>query len=291
MQRAKKMALTMKNLLDLIKTLGEHCSDLVGNVEEIVTILNTGTLLNTDTIQNLKESVRKLNESIAKVKETSKEINEALNKLKSLIGNEDEDGEADSKSKTGRVIAKVANLIEDITNILEQCLEVALQVDLIVKKGGQGNLSEQKDTIVESFREIKNRAIHIKDTLKDIINIIRGKGNESDREMKDQEEGAGCWARFKSALCCCCCNKSSNPKTVESVPEPPLASPSPYSPKRTKGLQNTVRDDNSMPLSHKGIDSPKRKEGLQNAIRADNAMPSSQRGIDGCACGRVCKIY
>jgi hypothetical protein len=285
MQRAKKMALTMKKLLELIKTLGEQCSDLVGNVGEIV------TLLDTDTIQDLKESVGKLNESIAKVKETSKEINETLNELKSIIANDDEDGEEGGKSKTGRVIAKVANLIEDITNILEQCLEVALQVDLIVKEGGQGNLSEQKDTIVESFREIKNRAIHIKDTLKDIINIIRGKGNESDREMKDQEEGAGCWARFKSALCCCCCNKSSNPKTVESVPEPPLASPSPYSPKRKKGLQNTVRDDNSMPLSHKGIDSPKRKEGLQNAIRADNAMPLSQRGIDGCACGRVCKIY
>jgi hypothetical protein len=40
-------------------------------------------------------------------------------------------------------------------------------------------------------------------------------------------------------------------------------------------LQNTVRDDNAMPLSHKGIDSPKRKEGSQNAVRADNAMPLS----------------
>lgn len=247
MQRAKKMALTMKKLIDLMKTVGEDCSNLVGNVEEIVTLLNTGT------IQDLKESVGKLNESIAKVKEASKEINEALNELKSIIGYDDEkDGEAGGKSKTGRVIAKVANLIEDLTNTLEQCLEVALQVDLIVKEEGKGNLLEQKDAIVESFTEIKNRALHIKETLKDIINIIRGKENEGDGEMRDQEEGAGCWARFKSALCCC--NKSSNPKTVESVTEPPLASPSPDSPKRKGGLQDAVRADNAMPLSQKGID-------------------------------------
>ncbi len=259
------MALAMKKLLELIKTLGEQCSDLVGNVGEIVTLLDTGTT------QDLKESLGKLNESIAKVKETSKEINETLNELKSIIDNDDGDGEADGKSKTGRVIAKVANLIEDITNISEQCLEVALQVDLIVKKEGQRNLLEQKDAIVERFKEIKDRALHIKDTLKDIINIIRGKEDESDGEMRDQEEEAGCWARFKSAFCCCCCN----PKTVEGVTELPQASTSSDSPKRKKGLQNTVRDDNAMPLSHKGIDSPKRKEGSQNAVRADNAMPLS----------------
>ncbi len=194
------MALAMKKLLELIKTLGEQCSDLVGNVGEIV------TLLDTDTIQGLKESVGKLNESIAKVKETSKEINETLNELKSIIANDDENGEEGGKSKTGRVIAKVANLIEDIKNILEQCLEVALQVDLIVKKGDQGKFSEQKDAIVENFREIKNRALHIKDTVKDIINIIRGKEKEGDGEIKDQEEEAGCWARLKSGFCCCCCN-------------------------------------------------------------------------------------
>ncbi len=155
--------------MGLIKPLGNHCSDLVANVGEIVTLLDTGTK------QDLKESVGKLNESIAKVKETSREINEALNELKSNIVDDDKDEEAGGKSKAEKIIAKFTNIIEDITNISEHCLEVSLQVDLIVNKEGQENLLEQKDAIVESFKKIKERALHMKDTMKDIINIIIGK--------------------------------------------------------------------------------------------------------------------